>query len=56
VPLKTHSLDLVRLGFAIEGEKIGATMPILAPPPNRDKPEIAQSDAQRSEAQAFLKR
>jgi hypothetical protein len=51
VPLKTHSLDLIRLGFAIEEEKIGATMPILAPLPNRDKPEIVRSGGRRGAAE-----
>ena len=47
---------LIRLEFAIEGEKIAATVPTLAPPPNPDKPEIVRSDARRDAAQALLRR
>jgi hypothetical protein len=39
-PLKTHFLDLIRLEFTVEEEKIGATMPTLTPPPNPDKPKL----------------
>jgi hypothetical protein len=39
-PLKTHFLDLIRLEFAVEEEKIGATMPTLTAPPNPDKPKL----------------
>jgi hypothetical protein len=38
--LKTHVLSLIRLEFAVEQEKIGAMMPILASPPERDKPKL----------------
>jgi hypothetical protein len=40
-------LNLIRLEFAVEKKKIGATVPILAPQPNPDKPEIVRSDARR---------
>jgi site-specific recombinase XerD len=33
-------LSLIRLEFAVEQEKIGAMMPILASPPERDKPKL----------------
>jgi hypothetical protein len=33
-------LDLIRLEFAVEEEKIGVTMRILASPPKPDKPKL----------------
>jgi integron integrase len=33
-------LDLIRLEFAVEQEKIGVTMPILTSPPRPDKPKL----------------
>jgi site-specific recombinase XerD len=33
-------LDLIRLEFAVEREKIGVTMPILTSPPRPDKPKL----------------
>jgi site-specific recombinase XerD len=33
-------LSLIRLEFAVEQEKIGAMMPILTSPPERDKPKL----------------
>jgi hypothetical protein len=38
-------LGLIRLEFAVEAEKIGVTMPILASPPERDKPKLLDQRA-----------
>ena len=38
-------MGLIGPEFAVKGEKIGATVPTLAPQPNPDKPEIVRSDA-----------
>jgi hypothetical protein len=52
----TQIVRLIRLEFAVEREKIGATVPTLAPPPNPDKLEIVRSDARRDAGQSLPRR